>query len=726
MKNLQLVLGVDKDNPLFSIYSPEDNPEMLEVYFGLALLERVERGKDSFQFKLLIGRLYNMDYKRKSLVEAFYVDLKTIRKWGNALKSGQIGMIEAAFAGHKIRRKLTPEIESYARSRFREIYQDNQYNYSGIIRNEINEHFGKAICAETLRPIFRQEKTAIVPPVRPAENVPCRDIVCDSGKDLSSIDEETRNQIPSKPHEGNAVFLHHAGILLLLHLIARVTEGLSLGQLSCQWIISVLLGAVNIERSGRLDFASLSKLAGMEFLISPRHQRSALKTGSTEYNRILLFRRNSDFINADGHRWYYYDPHGIRYTGIRKILKGWCGSIGKITRTHYQDFIHTSSGEPVFFKSFDNYYDLRERFPATVAEFAQTLRQPLRNLVFVIDRGIYGHDTLSEIHRRGDTIVTWEKGYGHDGWDEKLPVLHFRITRYRNSLQDITACEFDCVRYPFCKIAGYDRIIVRARRAGKEDIEVSVLVNGDELTTEEAVTAIFSRWIQEGDFLYEVRHFGLNQMTSYDFEDYGSLEECLIEKAVESNGYIVQKIRRGKLNVELRRLLQRKDDSADRGKDLNAKDMARIGSLKDELKEIAESMRRTEKKCSKEDKLAGEGAQKLKTAPKQYMDIVKITARNIFFRLFESFRPVYNNFRNDHAILRELTRSPGFMSCKDGRSTVFLHPALTTQPKVREKLQLFLDLASDEIEKSGGGKIEFKLWDKDAMDAKRGILICDC
>ena len=326
MKNLQLVFGIDKDNPLFSIYSPEDNP----------------------------------------------------------------GMLEAAFAGHEIRRKMTPEIESYARSRFRDIYQDNRYDYSRIIRNEVNEHFGKALCAETLRPIFKQEKAVIAPPVRPVKNDMDRDVACDSGKDLSSTDEETRNQIPSKPHEEKAVFLHHAGILLLLHLIARITEGLPLRQLSCQWIISVLLGAVNIERSGRLDFISLAKLAGMEFLTSPRHQRIALKASSTEYNRMLLFRRNSDFINADGHRWYYYDPHGIRYTGIRRILKGWCGSVGKITRTHY-----------------------------------------------------------------------------------------------RNSLEDTTSCEFDCIRYPFGKIPGYDRIIVRARRDGKEDIEVSVLVNGDELTAEQ-------------------------------------------------------------------------------------------------------------------------------------------------------------------------------------------------------------------------------------------------
>ena len=148
----------------------------------------------------------------------------------------------------------------------------------------------------------------------------------------------------------------------------------------------------------RLSFLS----AGMEFLVSPRHQRSALKAGSTEHNRILLFGGNADFINADENRWYYYDPHGIRYTGIRKILKGWCGSVGKIARVHYQDFIHTSSGAQVFFKSFDNYYDLRERFDVTVSEFAQVLEKPLRPLAFIIDRGDLrtGHAGQDQQERR--------------------------------------------------------------------------------------------------------------------------------------------------------------------------------------------------------------------------------------------------------------------------------------------------------------------------------------
>jgi hypothetical protein len=490
--------------------------------------------------------------------------------------------------------------------------------------------------------------------------------------------------------------------------------------------MSVLLGAVNIEQSRRLDFASLANLAGIELLVSPRHQRTALKAGSTEHDRMLLFRRNADFIGADENRWYYYDPHGIRYTGMRKILKGWCGSVGKITKVHYQDFIHTSSGEPVFFKSFDNYYDLRERFAVTVSEFAQVLGKPLRPLVFVIDRGIYGQDILGRINRNGDTLVTWEKGYGRDGWNDELPVLNFRVTRYRNSFQDTVSCEFDCVRYPFVKIPGYDRIIVRARAEGKEDIEVSVLVNGNALTTQEAVTAIFSRWIQENDFLYEVRHFGLNQITSYDFEDYGSPGESLLEKAVESNGYIVQKLRREALNRELKKLILKKEKTLDKGKILKDSDQLRVRALKEELAEIAESVRLMEKKCSKEDKLVEAGAQKLDTAPKQYMDIVKITARNIFFNLFKNFRPTYGNFRNDHVMLRELTRAPGFLSCEDGKTTVLLRPALTIQPKVREKLQHFLDMASDGTEEARRRGIEFKLWDKDAADAKRGIFICDC
>ena len=43
---------------------------------------------------------------------------------------------------------------------------------------------------------------------------------------------------------------------------------------------------------------------------------------------------------------------------------------------------------------------------------------------------------------------------------------------------------------------------------------------------------------------------------------------------------------------------------------------------------------------------------------------IKIMARNIFYELLKIFRPMYDNFRDDCAILRELTRLSGLVMKK--------------------------------------------------------------
>ena len=59
-----------------------------EVYIGLALLERVKVSPEDVQHKMLIGRLYNAGVKLKVLRKKFKHDNRTVKKWGNALKSG--------------------------------------------------------------------------------------------------------------------------------------------------------------------------------------------------------------------------------------------------------------------------------------------------------------------------------------------------------------------------------------------------------------------------------------------------------------------------------------------------------------------------------------------------------------------------------------------------------------------------------------------------------------
>ena len=41
------------------------------------------------------------------------------------------------------------------------------------------------------------------------------------------------------------------------------------------------------------------------------------------------------------------------------------------------------------------------------------------------------------------------------------------------------------------------------------------------------------------------------------------------------------------------------------------------------------------------------------------MDAIKILARNLFYKLIHIFRPIYDNFREDHKLLRELTQASG-------------------------------------------------------------------
>ena len=50
---------------------------------------------------------------------------------------------------------------------------------------------------------------------------------------------------------------------------------------------------------------------------------------------------------------------------------------------------------------------------------------------------------------------------------------------------------------------------------------------------------------------------------------------------------------------------------------------------------------------------------------KALLDAVRITAANMFASLIDVFRPIYGNYRNDHVMLRNLTRADGFLHASD-------------------------------------------------------------
>ena len=109
---LHSLLGLDKSNPLFEILFNPEIPDELLVHFGMKFLEKVPR--NSFPEKLLIARLFNAGFNRRNLRETFGYAIKTMRSWGEKLRSGDRDKISSIAEGQGTKKKLTNERKAYS------------------------------------------------------------------------------------------------------------------------------------------------------------------------------------------------------------------------------------------------------------------------------------------------------------------------------------------------------------------------------------------------------------------------------------------------------------------------------------------------------------------------------------------------------------------------------------------------------------------------------------
>jgi len=87
----------------------------------------------------------------------------------------------------------------------------------------------------------------------------------------------------------------------------------------------------------------------------------------------------------------------------------------------------------------------------------------------------------------------------------------------------------------------------------------------------------------------------------------------------------------------------------------------------------------------------------LDTRCKELMDAIKITARNVFRRLLEIFRPLYDNYRDDHLLLRLLTRCSGIVRRRGQTTCVEIWLKGHFQPAQRRVFATFLRTMTDFI-----------------------------
>lgn len=462
-----------------------------------------------------------------------------------------------------------------------------------------------------------------------------------------------------------------------------------------QWLISVLLGSMNIEQTKTLNFSALNVLLGST-IKNRKPQRKALKELSSYTNINKLLKFNIDIVGIEGQTDFYYDPHSKHYTGLRNLLKGWCAKIKMAGKVIYMDFIHSVNGFPLYMNIVDNYDDMRIRFFRDVENFRAIAKiRKEKVLTFIIDRAIYSQEvfeyliTLTNIH-----IITWEKDYKHDKWRKNAVTKKGYIKRKRNNSTD---CRFIKYRYQermWDKNQNIRQLIVRIPTPdGADYIEVSILTDDLNRLAVEIINLMFNRWIQENDFKYLIKHFGIDQITTYDYFDYTELMYQLEDKQHISGKYksITKEIDslRKKLKTILFRLHRLEQTKLK--KKLTKKQTERQQELEKEkvqldreLRDKEEERNNIEKKVSKIDELIKERKQKLDTNTKYLLDVIKIIGRNIFYLTFSNFRQKYDDYRDDLIIFQQLIRANGVIKFIDGQITFDLYPEMELTPKIKK------------------------------------------
>lgn len=639
MDNLQLLLTGDKAFSDISVcFSASDNSISLQL--GLSLIEKLRWDPDSLQYKMMIGRLANLGYPLRRIMEEFGHDHRTIRRWAKGLTTLNADDLRRIYSGQGTLPKVDDAVERFVRSRYRNLCRTVR-DYREQIRKDVQATFKVCLSGEILRQIFRREDADALPvspiltvgepvdqsppvsvsglpvsssnylppdppapdpappPPNPGGDLPVlRENGCVSSPFSSSNLSGSRNHSTTPgllplsgglPH-GGPVFRHHAGAILFSVWMDRVDRDRpeSWG-VQRQWLGQILQGAVNIEQSKGIagaDLACFTRAAGLGIFT----QRGRLSAAVADEDMAEWLYDANRRIVPDGPglgQCFYYDPHTKECMTELPFLKGWCGRIHGTAKVLHMDCIHTRRGYPVYVRHYDNFYDLRERAVMTLNGFDKLFPEQARHdRVLVVDRGIFSREIFAVFRERGWGLVTWEKGYSGAGWQEGSAFVECTITRYRNDTRHPRLYRFQVQETPWEKEPAVRRLVVKATNPEGKTVELGVLCSSPTLAATEAVIWIFSRWVQENGFKTLDEHFGFMAITSYRSETYHEIAATLQDRPVESIEFRELKSRIRKLHS----LQQKELYERERIQDILKKGDAKSGTWKEELRQGKEKL----------------------------------------------------------------------------------------------------------------------------------------
>ena len=358
-------------------------------------------------------------------------------------------------------------------------------------------------------------------------------------------------------------------------------------------------------------------------------------------------------------------------------------------------------------------------------------------LTLVIDRGVFGQEVFEKVlddpylH-----LITWEKGYVAGQWQADQKRGEFVLERARNHAQDLQTYRFEYWDRPWSKDERLRQLIVVATNPAGRTIEVAVLTEDRERSAVEILKLIFNRWLQENDFRYLEKHFGINQITSYRTVAYAKLGGQVQDRQVKSGQYKAllqqgqqwkrqqqrllfeqeqadyQHTRRQARIKELEQRLTPAPAEAAPGPPEGTKLLVRwrlaeqryettrterrqqIETLNQQLENHQQQLQTVQKEESRLAQLIAQGMHRLDTHNKQLMDAIKITARNLFHQALQPFKKAYDNYRDDHDYFRKLTQAGGVLRWTGEEFEVHLLPQVNYPPVLRKIIKEVLEQAN--------------------------------
>ena len=812
----QLILGTDKRNPVFAVYA-DDGDERLLVFYGFEIIEIIPNDPEAPAFKLMVARLYNSGVKLSALCESFEVDPKTVRRWGKALLQCDPAELVRVLEGRSAGRKRTLAVENFARLRWPDLVAERSYGAVERLLREIQSVFGVELSRSSMSGLIRELKAGPAPPnsspadepsasahPRPEEApaMPAQEELAEASPATATEKGETRvNCLADSPTDrlpqsaanqgiqagapsGNTArpspffprdpapglyWCDHAGVLIFAAALAAVSKVSATSQaILAQWMAALWLGAQNIEQTKFLNSEDLELILG-GVVRFPTPQRDQLKSLAADAGLIdALWRFNWNDLGPSVGTDFYFDPHTKHYTGEQNVLKGWCPKIRFADEVLHSDFIHTAQGAPIYFETTDNFADLRQRFGGVIARARQALQWPADTVpTFVVDRGIYGQEFFRQVAEDPTFhLITWQKGFMTEAWGPEKVMGKTTIVRHRNSSTDVRLYQFEYVERAWEANPKLRQIVVQATDEGGRTIQVAILTDDPNRAAVEIIKLMFQRWLQENDFKYLDKHFGINQITSYRSIEYEQLKGQVEDREIRSAARKALDLNLKQATAALKRHLLAEEQAlrahqrrAQKRLELEANlaqeattDTAQYRALSRQVASVKSADGRYETTCVERRKAIDQSHQriaaiqvqivgtratesrmealiqaqmvKLDCRCKRLLDVLRISARNLFYQALQPFKKAYDNYRDDHDHFRKLSQSPGVLEVGAERIVIHLMPRTNYGGELRKAVLHTLDAINAEgleypcLE---GRKLNFRLGQRSEMELKMNV-----